>query len=182
VDRRTSCSPLSGSAAKAGVTPNIAASRKPWRRQRNHSGCEPKGLPLGALSEFSGVGIAVNFHSSMSRVWGILMHVRSGSFKLINRAFPYVGRGRIVMLAMVFIVTAELSVSTSWSAASSMATSMETVNRTHKSDRLPLVPVLHRNTLSIRLEHPAKLPVGCESVASPITRSPLAESARYCLS
>jgi hypothetical protein len=87
-----------------------------------------------------------------------------------------------VMLAMVFIVTAELSVSTSWSAASSMATSTETVNRTHKSDRLPLVPVLHRNTLSIRLEHPAKLPVGCESVASPITRSPLAESARYCLS
>jgi benzoylformate decarboxylase len=66
------------------------------------------------------------------------MRIRSGPFKSINRVFPYLGRGCIVILAMVFIVTAELSVSTTWSAASSMATSMETVNRTHKGDRLAL--------------------------------------------
>jgi hypothetical protein len=78
-----------------------------------------------------------------------------------------------MILAIVLFIIAEISASTTWSAASSMAASMETVNRTHKTDRLPLVPVLHRNTLSIRLEHPAKLPVDCESVASPITRSPL---------
>ena len=148
---------------------------------QNHSDCEPKGLPLGAISEFSAVGIVVIFRSSRLRVWGILMHIRSGPFKSINRGFPYLGRGCIVILAVVLIITAELSVSTSWSAASSMATSMETVNRTHKTDRLPL-PALHRDSVNFRLEHPAKLPVGCESVASSITRSPLAETARYCLS
>ena len=110
------------------------------------------------------------------------MYMRSGPFKSVNRSFPYLGRGCIVILAMVFIVTAELSVSTSWSAASSMATSMETVNRTHKGDRLPL-PSFHRDSANFRLEHSAKkLPVGCESVESSITRSPLAETARYCLS
>ena len=39
------------------------------------------------------------------------MHIRSGPFKSINRGFPYLGRGCIVILAMVFIVIAELSVS-----------------------------------------------------------------------
>jgi hypothetical protein len=145
------------------------------------AGCEPKGLPLGALSEFSGVGTFVNFRSSMSRVWGIVMHIRSGSFKSINHVFPYLGRGCIVILAMVFIITAELSVSTSWSAASSMATSTETVNRTHKADRLPL-PALHRDSVNFRLEHPAKLPIGCESVASFLARSPLAQIAGRCVS
>jgi hypothetical protein len=51
------------------------------------------------------------------------MHIRSGSFRSINHVFPYLGRGCIVILAMVFIVTAELSVSTSWSAASITAPS-----------------------------------------------------------
>ena len=103
------------------------------------------------------------------------MHIRSGSFKSINHVFPYLGRGCIVILAMVLIVTAELSVSTSWSAASSMATSIETVNRTHKGDRLPL----HRHTV---LNSPAKLPVGCESVISSVDSSPLAQMARGCQS
>ena len=105
------------------------------------------------------------------------MRIRSGPFKSINRVFPYLGRGCIVILAMVFIVTAELSVSTTWSAASSMATSMETVNRTHKGDRLAL-PALHRDSLNFRLEHPAKLPVGCESVASFLARSPVGANRR----
>jgi hypothetical protein len=100
---------------------------------------------------------------------------------VINRGSPYLGRGCIVILAMVFIVTAELSVSTTWSAASSMAPSMETVNRTRKGDRLP-VPALHRDSVNFRLEHPVKLPVGCESIASFLARSPLAETAGYCLS
>ena len=153
---------------------------QPWR---NHPGSEPKGLPLGAISEFSGVGIAVNFHSSMSQVWGILMHIRSGRFKLINRSSPYFARGCIVMLAMVFLITAELSVpTTTWSAVSPMTPSVDTVNRAHKGDRLPLPPALHRDRVNFRLEHPAKLPVGCELVASSITRSPLAETAGYCLS
>jgi hypothetical protein len=109
------------------------------------------------------------------------MYMRSGPFKSVNRSFPYLGRGCIVILATVLIITAELSVSTSWSAASSMATSMETVNRTHKGDRLPL-PALHRDSVNFRLEHAAKLPVGCESVVSSFPRSPLAETAGYCLS
>ena len=110
------------------------------------------------------------------------MHIRSGSFKLINRSCPYLGRACIVILAMVFLITAELSVSTTtWSAASSMPPSVETVNRTSKGDRLPLPP-LHSDSVNFQLQHPAKLPVGCESVASSITRSPLAETARYCLS
>jgi hypothetical protein len=107
---------------------------------------------------------------------GIIMHIRR-LIKSINRAFPYLGRGCIVILAMVFIITAELSVSTTWSAASSMATSMETANRTHKGDRLPL-PALHRDSVNFRLEHPAKLPVGCESVASFLARSPVGANRR----
>jgi hypothetical protein len=150
--------------------------------RRSHCGCEPKGLPLGALSEFSAVGIAVNFHSSMARVWGILMRIRSGSFESINRGFPYLGRGCIVFLAMVLIITAELSVSTTWSATSSMAPSMETVNRTHKGDRFPLLPALNRDTVNFLLKSAAKLPVGCESVTSPLVQSPLSETAGYCLS
>ena len=152
----------------------MTASTKPWRTRRNHSGCEPKGLPLGALSEFPWVGIAVNFHSSMSRVWGILMHIRSGPFKSINRAFPYLGRGCIVVLAMVLIITSELSVSTTtWSAASITAHSTQTIDRAAKGDRLPL----HRDTV---LNSPAKLPVGCESVISSVDSSPLAQMARSC--
>jgi hypothetical protein len=109
------------------------------------------------------------------------MHIRSSPFKSINRGFPYLGRGCIVILAVVLIITAELSVATSWSAASSMATSMETVNRTHKGDRLPLLP-LHRDSVNFRLEHPAKLPVGCELVASFLARSPLSQIAGRCVS
>jgi hypothetical protein len=45
------------------------------------------------------------------------MPIQSGLFKSINRAFPYLGRGCIVTLAVVSIITAELSVSTTWSAA-----------------------------------------------------------------
>jgi hypothetical protein len=87
-----------------------------------------------------------------------------------------------VILAIVLIITAELSVSATWSAALSMAPSMEAVNRAPKGDRFPLLPALHRDKVNFRLGHPAKLPLGCESGASSITRSQLAETAGYCLS
>jgi hypothetical protein len=78
------------------------------------------------------------------------------------------------MLATVSIITTELSVSTTWSAAPSAIPSMEeVVNRTHKGDRLPLPRIE-------RAEH--KLPVGCESVVSSFGRSSLTHIARHCLS
>jgi hypothetical protein len=110
------------------------------------------------------------------------MHIRSGPFKSINRSFPYLGRGCIVILAMVLIITAELSASTTWSATSSMAPSMQTVDRAKKGDRLLPFPALHRDTVNFPLKSPAKLPVGCESVVSSFPRSPLTETAGYCLS
>jgi hypothetical protein len=110
----------------------------------------------------------------------MLMPIRSGLFKSINRAFPYLGRGCIVILAMVSIITTELSVSTTWSAASSVS-STETVNRTQKGERLPLVPTLQRNTVNLPLGHD-ELPVGCESLGGPLAHSPLAHISGRCLS
>jgi len=102
------------------------------------------------------------------------MPVRSGLFKSINRAFPYLGRSCIVTLAVVSIITTELSVSTTWSAAPSAIPSMEgVVNRTHKGERLPLPRIE-------RADH--ALPVGCESVVSSFPRSSLNHIARHCLS
>jgi hypothetical protein len=90
-------------------------------------------------------------------------------------AFPYLARGCTVIIAMVFVVTAELSASTSWSAVSLRAPSTQMVDRAAKGDRLPL----HRHTM---LNSPAKLPVGCESVVSSVDTSPLAQMARTCQS
>src|SRR5436853_2422471 len=71
-------------------------------------------------------------------MWGdlaMLMPVRSGLFKSINRNFPYLTRGYIVILALVVIVTSELSASTTWSAAPSALPSVQVVDRTSKGDR-----------------------------------------------
>ena len=110
-------------------------------------------------------------------MWGdlaMLTPIRSGLFKPINRAFPCLGRGCIVTLAAVSIITTGLSVSTTWSAAPSPIPSMEElVNRTHKGDRLPLPRIE-------RADH--ELPVGCKSVVSSVLRSPLTHIARRCLS
>jgi hypothetical protein len=103
----------------------------------------------------------------------MLILVGHGLFKSVNRAFPYLGRGCIVALATVSILATELSASTRWSAAPSVNVPIETVNRTHKVDRLPMA----------RVERPdGELPVGCESVVSSIVRSPLTNIARQCLS
>ena len=116
------------------------------------------------------------------------MPIRNGLFKSINRAFPYLGRGCIVTLAVVSIITAELPVSTTWSAASSVVSSAEIVNRAQKGDRLPLAP-LYRNTVNLPLNRtePTRfsdqaLPIGCESVSSPLAHSPLTHVAGRCLS
>jgi hypothetical protein len=71
---------------------------------------------------------------------------------------------------MVLIVTVALFASTTWSASSATALSMQTVERAYKTDRLPL----HRDTVAM------KLPEGCESVVSSVDSSPLAQMARIC--
>jgi hypothetical protein len=110
------------------------------------------------------------------------MPIRNGLFKSINRAFPYLGRGCVVVLAAVSIITTELSVSTTWSAASSVVSSAEIVNRAQKGDRLPLAPTLSvKPTEQTGLSDQA-LPVGCESVGSPLAHSPSAHIARGCVS
>jgi hypothetical protein len=101
------------------------------------------------------------------------MPIRSRLFKSKNRAFPALGRGCIVTLAAVSIMTAKLADSTTWSTASSVVSSTEIANRTYKGDRLPLS----------RLERADReLPIGCESVVSAAIRSPLTHVARDCLS
>jgi hypothetical protein len=40
------------------------------------------------------------------------MYTRDGLFECVNRGFPYLARGCVVILAMLFVVTAELSAST----------------------------------------------------------------------
>ena len=75
------------------------------------------------------------------------MRVRTDLVSSINRGFPYLARGCIVVLAIVFIVTAELLASTTGSASSATALSMQTVERAHKTDRLPL----HRHEITRRL-------------------------------
>jgi hypothetical protein len=97
------------------------------------------------------------------------MSIRSGPF-------PYLGRGCIVVLTMVFIIVTYLSASSARSAVSSVVSPVQTVNHALKGDRLPL-----RRTEKLGFsDH--KLPVGCEPVSSPLTDSPSAHIARNCLS
>jgi hypothetical protein len=97
------------------------------------------------------------------------MRVRFDLISSINRGFPCLGRGRIVLFAMLLIVAA--SASSTWSAPSATALSMQTVDRAHKADRLPL----HRDP-AVAMQ----LPEGCESLVSSVDRSPLAKMARTC--
>jgi hypothetical protein len=111
--------------------------------------------------------------------------LRSGAINSVNRAFPYLGRGCVLVVAAVSIVTTELSVATTWSAAPSTVVSSTTaVNRTQKGDRLRLLPMLPvKPTEQIGLNDQA-LPVGCEAVTSPLTlaHSRLAHTAGACVS
>ena len=107
-------------------------------------------------------------------MWGDLaLLIRRGILSAINRNFPYLSRGCIVVLALVIVMASGLSAATTWSAAPSAITSLEVVDRAHKSDRL----------LLLRIERvDRKLPVGCESAVSSFARSPLVHVARDCLS
>jgi hypothetical protein len=101
------------------------------------------------------------------------MLIRMGIISAINRRFPYLSRGSVVILALVVVITSGLSASTTWSAAPSAIPSFEVVDRAHKADRLPL-PRIERAD--------RELPIGCESVVSAVVRSPLTHVARNCLS
>src|SRR5262249_28666774 len=102
----------------------------------------------------------------------MLMPVQSGRFKSINRAFPYLSRGFIVVLALVAAITSQLSASTTWPAAPSPIPSLEVLDRAHKADRLSLRRIE-------RADH--ELPVGCESVVGSFAHSPSTHVARDCL-
>jgi hypothetical protein len=105
---------------------------------------------------------------------------RRGPVKSIIRAFPYLGRGCIVILAAVAIITSELSVSTT--SSTSVVSPTHVVDRTTKGDRLPLIPALPvKPTEQIGFRDRA-LPVGCEAVGSLLARSRSAHIARRCLS
>ncbi len=114
--------------------------------------------------------------------------LRSGLFSSTGRGLQYLVGGCSVLLATVSIVIGiEVSVAT---ASSATATSVKIINRARKGDRLPLVPALHQNPVSRPAE--ASLPRipapdqaladGCESLASPLAHSPLAQIAGRCLS
>ena len=113
---------------------------------------------------------------------------RSGLFASTGWRLQYLISGRSVLLATVSIVIGiEVSVAT---ASSGAAPSAEIINRALKGNRLPLVPALHQNPVSGPLEvnvprvaaSDGGLADGCESLASPLARSPLAQIAGRCLS
>ena len=97
------------------------------------------------------------------------MRVRFDLISSINPAFPCFGRGCIVLFAMLLIVPALASSSSS--APSASAFSAQTVDRAHKADRLPL-----RRDPAVAMH----LPEGCESLVSSVDVSPLAKMARTC--
>ena len=104
---------------------------------------------------------------------------RRGPIQSIIRAFPYLGKGCIVILAAVAIITSGLSVSTT-SSASSMVSPADIVDRTTKGDRLPVIPTPLRSTNRTGSNH--HLPVGCEAVTSLLTHWSSAHIGRRCLS
>lgn len=83
-----------------------------------------------------------------------------------------------------FVIGLEVSATT---AAPSVEPAAPIVNRTHKSDRLPLVPAKSRNAVNGPFEKapPAPKPRlldGCEPVVSAIGQSPLAQIPGRCVS
>jgi hypothetical protein len=93
-----------------------------------------------------------------------------------------VGTFSVVLAFIAIFVGIELSVTT---ASSDAAAAVENVNRAGKADRLPMFSTFGRNIVN-----PPKggwapdqeLFDGCEALASPLTRSPLAQIAGRCLS
>ena len=105
---------------------------------------------------------------------------RTGPVQSIIRVFPYLGKGCIVILAAVAIITSGLSVATT-SSAFSVVSPADIVDRSHKGNRLPVMPTPPFKSTK-RTGSNYELPVGCEAVTSPLTHSASANIARRCLS
>ena len=98
-----------------------------------------------------------------------------------------VGCGGAVFAIAIFLVALKVSSTT---AAPSIARSAPLVNRTLKSDRMPLVSTKSRNAVNGPAEMTAppapapkpKLLDGCEPVVSQIGHSPLAQIPGRCVS
>ena len=107
--------------------------------------------------------------------------LRSGSFSSTGRGLRFLIGGCSVLLATLSVVIGiEVSVAT---ASPGAVSSMEIVDRARKGNRLPLVPALHQNPVNRppevnlpRIPAPNQdLANGCESLASPLAHSPLAQ-------
>ena len=116
--------------------------------------------------------------------------LRSDLFSSTGRALRSFISGCSVLLAIVSVVIGiEVSVAKAFSGA---APSTEIINRTQKGDRLPVAPALRQNPINrppevnlprMRILAPDQdLADGCESLASPLAHSPLAQIAGRCLS
>jgi hypothetical protein len=93
-----------------------------------------------------------------------------------------VGAFSLILAFISIFVGIELSVTT---ASSDAAAAVENVNRAGKADRLPTFPAFGRNIVNPPmgiLAPDQELFDGCEALASPLTRSPLAQMAGRCLS
>jgi hypothetical protein len=107
--------------------------------------------------------------------------------KFASIVLPYVVYAcSVVLILLSIFVGLDISVSIAWS---DVAPSVEMVNRTRKGDRLP-PPTFQGNAMNQsgdievlqKLPHKLELLDGCESLASSLTRSPLARIAGRCLS
>jgi len=100
----------------------------------------------------------------------------------------FVGCGGALFAVAAFLLCLELSATSTASASFSRSAPM--VNRTLKSDRLPLVSIKSRNAVNGPFEikapqAPAAIPElldGCEPVISSIGQTPLAKIAGRCVS
>lgn len=110
----------------------------------------------------------------------------------LSRSMPgraWFSAGGIGVALVIFsaIIGLELSVATAHSGG---AISRETVNRTQKGDRLPLVTAFHRDAvnqlLEIKVQHAPnpelKLADGCEALVSALAHSPWSNVAGRCVS
>jgi hypothetical protein len=114
------------------------------------------------------------------------MHTSPRTSESLGRVSPYVVDACYLILAIMPILGG-ISAAIGCLGGTPV---LEMVNRTGKGDRLPpLVPAFHRNAVDQPVETnflqtapDQELIDGCESLASPLTRSRLAQMAGRCLS
>jgi len=113
---------------------------------------------------------------------------QSGSYRRVFGGSRRLGRGSIVALAALSIITV-LGIS-ELTARSGIEPSGETVNRILKGDRSPLAFRIQTNVAPrprqintpLKPASGSKLPVGCESLVSAFAHSQLARIAGRCVS